>query len=236
MSNTNKIRRGDFAVRVETHDTPLDGRLAIPDGGEGLVIFAHGLGHGTTNPTDHLVAAALYDWGIGTLLVDLLSPGERAMDERTGAYHNDHELLTRRLRETVEWTREQPILRDRALGLFGTGTGATAAMLCCADWHADAQAIVCRSGRLDLAMGSLRRVQAPTLLVVGELDRALVHVNRTAMTHIRGDCEMVVIPGATRRSEEPEALRATTTVVRGFFGQHLRHPDLLAPATRQSAL
>lgn len=236
MSSTNRIRKGQFQVRIETTETVLDGELSLSDRSRGLVIFAHGRGDGTASATDRVIAQALSDWNIGSLRVDLLTPGERAADERTGEYRSDRELLSRRLVETAQWAREQQNTRSLALAFLGTGTGAAAAMLAVTDVYMDVRAIACRNGNLDLNRRALGQLRTPTMLVVGELDRALVHVNRSAMSHIPAPCDMVVVPGVMRRTKDPDSLDIISTVLRGFFAEHLQHRSARPEQPQHSAI
>jgi pimeloyl-ACP methyl ester carboxylesterase len=83
------------------------------------------------------------------------------------------------------------------------------------------RAIVSRGGRPDLAGAALTRVQAPTLLIVGEHDDQVVQLNRQALAQLRCEKRLVIVPGATHLFEEPGALDEVARLARDWFQRHL---------------
>jgi putative phosphoribosyl transferase len=183
----------------------LDGDLTTPEGVFGTIVFAHGSGSSRYSTRNRAVAAAFHRAGLETLLVDLLSPTEQRVDERTLEHRFDVELLARRLHAAVDWLRSQASPR-RFIGYFGGSTGAAAALVAAARWPAGVEAIVTRGGRIDLADAVLSDVCAPTLLLVGEQDDATLTTNREAAGRMRTTVELQVVPGATHLFEEAGAL------------------------------
>ncbi|SEI94105.1 alpha/beta family hydrolase [Frateuria terrea] len=196
-------------------DVRLPGDLAVPPHARGLVVFAHGSGSGRQSPRNRSVAQWLQQAGLATLLVDLLTPEE----EQSRASVFDIAALADRLAAVVAQVRNDPVLGQLPLGLFGASTGTSAALAVAASRPRDIAAVVSRSGRPDLAgPGTLARVTAPTLLIVGGEDKQIQALNRAAQKRIPGKNELVVVPGATHLFPEPGALDAASKLACDWFG------------------
>lgn len=208
-------------VRVDLGDVQLDGALAVAAGGAGLVIFAHGSGSGRLSPRNLQVAGVLNRAGLSTLLFDLLTPDEQALDERTGALRFDIDLLTTRLVGVIDWAQRQPTLAGLKIGLFGASTGAAAALGAAAERPDSVAAVVSRGGRPDLALASLPAVTAPTLLIVGGEDDVVIELNRKAAARLRAPHRLDIVPGATHLFPEPGALERVAELTRDWFVEHL---------------
>ncbi|TDC88443.1 dienelactone hydrolase family protein [Actinomadura sp. 7K507] len=209
-------------ITLKLEDADLPGDLAIPDGANGVVLFARGGGsqHG---PRDPEVADALNAAGIGTLLIDLLTEHEDQLDRVTAALRSDIELLTLRLIGAIDQLTEglesAPHTAGLPIGLLGTGTGAAAALAAAAA-RPRIGAVVSRGGRPDLAGPSLPRVHAPVLLIVGGGDPEILRLNEKANA-VLDISEVHVISGATCHFEEPGALEEVTTQAADWFNRHL---------------
>jgi putative phosphoribosyl transferase len=195
----------------------LAGYLKVPDGAMGIVVFAHGSGSGRHSPRNQRVATVLADAGLGTLLFDLLTPAEEG--DRANVF--DIALLARRLREATTWLRAQPSAKGAVVGYFGASTGAAAALWAAAEPAADIGAVVSRGGRPDLAGSRLAAVTAPTLLIVGGRDPAVLDLNRQAQAQLRCENELAVVPGASHLFEEPGTLAAAASLARDWFVDRL---------------
>jgi putative phosphoribosyl transferase len=204
-------------IEVAAGSALLAGHLDLPADAGGVVLFAHGSGSSRHSPRNRYVAAVLNRAGLGTVLFDLLSPEEAA--DRTKVF--DVELLARRLLDLTAWLRGQPDVREQSLGYFGASTGAAAALWAAADPGADVAAIVSRGGRPDLAGPRLGQVRAPTLLVVGGRDDAVLDLNRTARAQLRCENRLEVVPGATHLFEEAGALEQVARLAADWFATHL---------------
>ncbi len=186
------------------------------------MLFAHGSGSSRFSPRNRAVAAALRQLGIGTLLIDLLTKDEEAVDERTAQLRFDIGLLARRLGGIVEWLAGRPEARG-GIGLFGASTGAAAAAIAAAGHPDVVAAVVSRGGRIDLAgPGVLERVRAPTLLIVGERDAPVLDVNAAALGRIQALRALAVVPGASHLFEESGTLEEVVRLAGMWFGQYLR--------------
>jgi dienelactone hydrolase len=181
------------------------------------VLFAHGSGSGRLSPRNNYVAGVLREHGVATLLFDLLTEAEDRIYEN----RFDIDLLTRRLLLATQWAGQQAATRELAIGYFGASTGAAAALKAAANLEPKIRAVVSRGGRPDLALDELPHVQAPTLLIVGGNDTAVIDLNRTAYRELRAEKELKIIPGATHLFEEPGTLEQVATVAARWFERHL---------------
>lgn len=207
----------DKEVVIPAEGRQLAGHVTIPSDARGLVLFAHGSGSGRHSPRNQAVARALNDAGLGTLLFDLLSPDEEA--DRANVF--DIPLLAGRLGAATAWVLEQDDARALPIGFFGASTGAGAALWAAAEPDSPVRAIVSRGGRPDLAGARLESVRAPTLLIVGGRDEAVLEMNRDAARHLTPEHRIEVVPGATHLFEEPGALEAVADLAGRWFLEHL---------------
>jgi dienelactone hydrolase len=189
-------------VVIPARGTRLHGTLTLPEGTDSLVLFAHGSGSSRLSPRNRYVAAELNRSGIGTLLMDLLSPEEDA----TAAARFDIDLLAGRLAHATEWIAKQQAT-PLTLGYFGASTGAAAAIRAASASSVPIRAVVSRGGRPDMAgADALTTLLAPTLLLVGGLDFGVIELNEKAFALLKYPKELVIVPGATHLFEEPGTL------------------------------
>ena len=215
------VMRTDVVVDLE--DARLDAVLSVPVAARGVVLFAHGSGSGRMSPRNMLVAHALEDAGLATLLIDLLTVDEQREDARTGLLRFDIDLLGARVLGASRWLRERPVSSSLALGYFGASTGAAAALHAASELR-DVFAVVSRGGRPDLARDCLKSVRAPSLLIVGGEDVPIIPLNEEACEILGAIAQLVVIPGATHLFEEPGALEEVARLSREWFVDHLPPP------------
>jgi len=194
------------AVRIPAAGVFLDGDLRIPERAAGLIAFAHGSGSSRFSRRNRQVAEFLEARGFATLLLDLLTQQEEAVDERTAEYRFDIERLGHRVAAAVDWADTHPSLRGLSVCCFGASTGAAAALMAAAERPDRVQTVVSRGGRPDLANDALPLVRAPTLLIVGGADRQVIELNRHAMRRMTAVTRLDIVPGATHLFEEPGAL------------------------------
>ena len=211
----------DTDVAVISGRTTLEGNLVVPEGAEGIVLFAHGSGSSRHSPRNRYVAQVLQSGGLATLLFDLLTAREDDVDRRTGQYRFEIDLLADRLVGATRWALEQDEIRGLALGYFGSSTGAAAALVAAAETPQNVSAIVSRGGRPDLAGPALSQVQAPTLLIVGGDDEPVIDLNRQALARLSGEKDLQIVPGATHLFEEPGALETVSNMALDWFRRHL---------------
>ena len=212
--------QAQYAVRIPCGTGLLDGDLVVPAGATGLVIFAHGSGSSRFSPRNRMVADAMHQHHIATLLMDLLTPPEAAVDERTGELRFNIPFLTSRLHCAIEWARKHEKLAHLGIGLFGASTGSAAA-LCAAARVPEIQAVVSRGGRTDMAGEDVGKVSAPTLLIVGEDDHPVMEWNRKTLADLVGIKHLLRIPGATHLFQEPGTLEQVATSASDWFAHYL---------------
>jgi putative phosphoribosyl transferase len=214
-------------VTVDAGGVPLPGSLVIPPDAGGLVVFVHGSGSGRHSPRNQFVAAGLNRAGLGTLLVDLLTPDE----ELSRANVFNVALLAARLAAITRWLRDQPGIAAVPLGYFGADTGTAAALAAAtATPRLPVTAIVSRSGRPDLVGGRLAMVRIPTLLIVGGADTMVLDLNQRAQTQLKCESRLAVVPGATHLFPESGALSQVTDLAADWFGRHLARTGAIAAA------
>jgi putative phosphoribosyl transferase len=208
-------------VRVPAGPVELEGNLGVPEGAQGVVLFAHGSGSGRHSPRNRYVARVLREAGLATLLIDLLTPDEEEVDLRTRHLRFDIGLLAQRLASATDWLVENPDTSNLRIGYFGASTGAGAALVAAAERPEAVGAIVSRGGRPDLAGDALPLVKAPTLLIVGGNDVPVIGMNEEAMERMRAENRLEIVPGATHLFEEPGALEEVAQLAADWFARHL---------------
>jgi len=208
-------------VQIPAGRAVLSGNLTIPENAIALVLFAHGSGSSRHSPRNQFVARTINRAGLGTLLFDLLTCEEEALDIYTREHRFNIGLLAERLVHATSWARRLAQTRDLRIGYFGSSTGGAAALVGAAELAQDVGAVVSRGGRPDLAGDALPRVQAPTLLIVGGNDDIVIELNEMARDQMRCEVKLEIIPGATHLFEEPGALEQVAKLASAWFSLHL---------------
>lgn len=208
------------AVRIPAGSAELDGDLDVPGRARGVVVFAHGSGSSRHSPRNRQVAGVLQESGLATLLMDLLTPAEEEVDTRTRELRFDIGLLAGRLVAATDWVRTHPDTAGLRVGYFGASTGAGCALVAAVE-RPDVAAVVSRGGRPDLAGAALGEVRAPTLLIVGGADEAVIEMNRVAMTLMNAPTELEIVEGASHLFTEPGALEQVAGLAAQWFTRHL---------------
>jgi len=207
-------------IPIPIGTTTLQGVLRVPRGSRGIVLFAHGSGSGRLSPRNTYVAERLSDAGLATLLFDLLTAKEEAIDSVTAELRFDIALLTERLIDATRWTQQQPGLHNMTIGYFGASTGAAAALAGAARIP-EIAAIVSRGGRPDLAGSALADVKAPTLLIVGGNDPKVLALNRSALAQLKCEARLEIVPHATHLFVEPGTLEQVASLAARWFEHNL---------------
>jgi len=208
-------------LQIQAGRAVLSGNLMIPENVVGLVLFAHGSGSSRHSPRNQFVARTLNDARLATLLFDLLTQHEEAIDMRTGEHRFNIGLLAERLVHATNWAKQQHETRDLRIGYFGSSTGGAAALVAAVDIPQDVDAIVSRGGRPDLAGDALPKVQAPSLLIVGGNDDIVIELNEMARDQMRCEVKLEIVPGATHLFEEPGALEKVAKLASDWFVSHI---------------
>ncbi|MFL5753253.1 MAG: dienelactone hydrolase family protein [Bacteroidia bacterium] len=204
-------------ISVPVSKVSLLGNLVVPEGAESFVIFSHGSGSSRFSVRNQFVAGVLNRNKIATLLTDLLTEEEdKDYDTRFNI-----ELLTERLITVTNHSLELRELAHLPVGYFGASTGAASALKAAAQLPDLIKAVVSRGGRPDLAGADLEKIEAPTLLIVGSLDTAVIELNRQAFEKIRGAKKKQIINGATHLFEEPGKLDEVADYATTWFNKYL---------------
>ena len=226
MTSENKqLHHLDMVRITDDEQNVIEGNLTVPNtidiSVKGIVIFAHGSGSSRHSPRNKYVAKVLNDAGIATLLIDLLTSKEEAVDDITREHRFNIQLLAKRLLAATDWISQNDKFKALKIGYFGASTGAAAAIVAAAERTNLVYAIVSRGGRPDLARSEiLNRIESPTLLIVGEKDKQVIDLNESALkqlTKIEKKKKIVIIPKATHLFEEPGTLEEVAKVASGWF-------------------
>jgi putative phosphoribosyl transferase len=211
------------AVRIPSDEAVLEGELSVPVGASGVVLFAHGSGSSRHSQRNQYVARRIREAHVGTLLFDLLTREEEAVDIHTRHLRFDIQLLARRLVDATNWIKRENDTWHLRVGYFGASTGGGAALVAAAEIGESVGAVVSRGGRPDLAgVEALQRVKSPTLLIIGEYDEPVIKMNEEAYAWLRCEKELKIVPNASHLFEEPGALEDVAQLAATWFQKHLQ--------------
>jgi len=212
-------------VRILAGKVLLEGELALPKAAQGLVLFAHGSGSSRHSVRNLYVSSVLQSSGIGTLLFDLLTAEEEAIDNYTRHLRFDIGLLAERLIDATHWVQGNPSTQHMNIGYFGASTGGAAALVAAAVLGKQISAVVSRGGRADLAGDTLSEVKSPTLLIVGGFDNEVIDLNRLAFEQLHCEKKMAIIHAASHLFEEPGKLEEVAAMATDWFIRFLNNPS-----------
>ena len=222
MSERKQKLELDQAIKIRSGRVQLDGELKVPQGANGIVLFAHGSGSSRHSRRNQYVARVIREAGAGTLLFDLLTKEEEAIDAYTGELRFNIEFLARRLVDATNWITSQPSTQHLRIGYFGASTGAAAALIGAVELSNIVAAVVSRGGRPDLARNALAKVKAPTLLIVGGNDDVVIELNQEALAKLTCEKELKIVPGASHLFEEPGTLEQVAQLASNWFKKKLQ--------------
>ena len=204
-------------VQIQAGSVVLEGTRVLPEAAGAIILFAHGSGSSRLSPRNNFVAKILQEGGLGTLLFDLLTKAE----DRNYEMRFNIPLLTERLIQVTQWVMKENATKDLKIGFFGASTGAASALEAAAKLnHPRIYAVVSRGGRPDLAAGSLSRVKAPSLFVVGGDDTTVIRLNQNACEKLRCEKKMEIVTGASHLFEEPGTLEKAAELAKHWFLEH----------------
>jgi dienelactone hydrolase len=208
-------------VQISFGPSHLNGTLTIPATPKGVILFAHGSGSSRLSPRNQQVARALNEEDYATLLMDLLTEAEEKVDRVTREHRFNIIMLSERLVTAIDWLEDNRSTRGLDIGLFGASTGAAAALIAASARPEKVGAVVSRGGRPDLARDALPLVEAPTLLLVGGYDKAVIKMNEDASNQMVANRELKVVPGASHLFEEPGKLEEVALMAIRWFELYL---------------
>jgi dienelactone hydrolase len=213
-------------LRIPVAGVTLNADLVVPMNATGVVLFAHGSGSSRHSHRNQFVARILQESGFATLLMDLLTPDEERIDNQTREHRFDIQLLATRLAAVVQWTATQASLKGLPIGLFGASTGAAASVVAAVKQSDLVKSVVSRGGRPDLAGDHLKIIRAPTMLIVGGYDDAVLVLNEQAKARMTGQVTLKIVPRATHLFEEPGALAQVADYAAAWFGTTLKKSEV----------
>lgn len=222
MSDTKEELQVKQVINIPSGNVQLEGELKVPQRAAGIVLFAHGSGSSRHSPRNQYVARTIREAGVGTLLFDLLTKEEEAIDSYTAELRFDIQFLARRLVDATNWITSQPTTQHLRIGYFGSSTGAAAALIGAVELSNVVAAVISRGGRPDLAGNALPKVKAPTLLIVGGNDDVVIGLNEEAYAQLTCEKELKIVPGATHLFEEPGTLEQVARLASEWFKKKLQ--------------
>jgi dienelactone hydrolase len=205
-------------VEIDAGAVKLDGTLTIPRRRNGIIVFANGLG----SRRDGVIARVLNDRGLGTLLLDLRSREGASPGDQVTEIAFDVPTMAERVISAIDWVTRQSVSMGMRIGLFGSHSGAAAAMIAAASRPHEVRAVVTRSGRPDLAGEALSRVLAPTLFIVAGQDSWILELNQRAGARMKAPHELQIVPGATYLFDEPGKLEVVGALAADWFWTYVR--------------
>ena len=222
MSDTKDELQVEQVIDISSGKVQLEGELKVPQRANGIVLFAHGSGSSRHSPRNQYVARTIREAGVGTLLFDLLTKEEEAIDSYTAELRFNIEFLARRLVDATNWITSQHATQHLRIGYFGSSTGAAAALIGAVELSNIVAAVVSRGGRPDLAGDALPKVKASTLLIVGGNDDVVISLNEEAYAQLTCEKELKIVPGATHLFEEPGTLEQVARLASEWFKKKLQ--------------
>ena len=204
-------------IDIKINSISLKGNLRLADNSKGIILFSHGSGSSRLSIRNNYVANLLLQKGFSSLLFDLLTVSE----DKDYSNRFDIELLTDRLLRVTKWIAKYDDTKQLPIGYFGSSTGAASALSAATQLKKSVKAIVSRGCRPDLAMPKLKDINAPTLLLVGGNDTAVIELNKKAQAAMSGICELKIIEGASHLFSESGKLEIVAKETIDWFDKYL---------------
>ena len=199
----------------------MTGDLTLTLDAPGVVVMSQASGNARHSPRCRQLAEAFWRAGLGTLMIDLLTPQEHSHDQAETLLHFDVDLLSQRLCGITHWLQSHRATRGLDIGLFASGTVGGAALMAAATLGGEIGAVACRQGRPDLAGNMLPLVRTPTLLLVDAHDNVAAGLNEMAYVRLRCEKALHNIPRAEHLQHEAKCEEAVATLCAPWFQHHL---------------
>jgi putative phosphoribosyl transferase len=169
LQTTERLPTPERSITISSRGTRLTGLLAIPAAAEHLVIFAHATPNGCHHLQNHYLARKLYQKGLATLLVDLLSHEEQLACQRSPV-HYDHMTLAMRLIGVTDWINDAPDIQDLLISYVGLSEGGTVASLAATERPKIVQSVILPSSQRQIIQLTIPQLKVPVLFISGESD------------------------------------------------------------------
>ncbi len=217
MDTISETNNNERPVQVPAGAVILPGMLSIPQGARGIILFADA----KNSDQYKYIARFVREAGIATLLVDLLTSEDEALDSETGFFRDNVDVLHQRIVGIANWLNEDQNTQNLRICYFGTDVSGAAVLVAAAERPDLAVSVVSVAGRLDLAKDYLSKVEAPTLLLAGENDTPSVTANRNGLEQLAGDKQFETIPGTTNLFEQENTQQQIAKLATQWFERHL---------------
>jgi putative phosphoribosyl transferase len=209
-----------YPVSVPAGSVILKGNLGIPEAALGVVLFADGNGSSRYSLCNQQIAQVMRRARLATLLINLLTLQEEAIDLRTRHYFRFNiNFLAQRLVSVTDWLMHQAATQALKIGYFGVSTGSAAALVAAAERPDAVGAVVSCGKRPDLTQSQGCAIPTPTLLIMGEKDTPAIAWK--VPTQLEGETQIKIIPSTTHLLEEPGALETVGRLASQWFERYL---------------
>jgi putative phosphoribosyl transferase len=210
-------------IRAGAGAVDLDGIIFLPEQCSKLVILAYGIEQAESDARQNAInlAQRFHSHKLATLIVDLFSSEERALDAESGYFRQNTEIMQQRIIGLAEWLLEKPETEKLSSGYFGCGASGAAALIAAAERPDVAGAVVVAGGQLELARSALPRVFAPTLLLAAEKDEVAVKQNQEALAVLPRDKQFEQVTGVSSLFAEKSALDEVARLAAQWFERWL---------------
>lgn len=209
-------------IEVDAGAVVVQGYLNIPESAQGIVVFAQASENIQYDYVAQLLRSGRPDRGaLATLVVNLLTPEDQALDRETGFFHENVDVLHQRIVGIANTLIENPETQSLRIFYFGTGPSGAAALIAAAVRPDAVVAVISANGRLDLAKEYLSQIKAPTLLIVGGKDTSAVNMNQEALNSISAKKKLETIPGATNLFENTNTQEEVARMAGQWLAQYL---------------
>jgi putative phosphoribosyl transferase len=172
-------------LSIEAEAVELSGILNIPDDAHGLVILAQGIDNSADLRPHFITMSQLFNQSaLATVLVDLFMTDERKLDEETGFFHKNTDIMQQRLVGMADWFLQNEETQNFTIGYFGTGASGAAALVAAAERPDNVRAVVAAGSPIDMIQQYLQGVMAPTRLIAADNDEAGVKMNQAGLASL----------------------------------------------------
>jgi putative phosphoribosyl transferase len=196
----------EAVVQITTLGATLEGNLVIPANADRIAVFVQADGSCRHNPRNHYLAHFLRQYGLATLLVDLLTLEEQMVCSRAEALHYDLDTLAMRLVAVTDWLQSQPYTDHLQISYLGLQRGAQVGFLAAIARPTAVEAIVIPGNNLQNSHLALPFVTTPTLLIVSGLEQEMLERNRQILHQLPQGSDLAIVPRATNLLRESSSL------------------------------
>ncbi len=215
-------------IRVGAGAVELDGILTIPENAHGLVILAHGIEEGLEEdralPT-HRSGIALTNifngLDLATFQVDLFNSEERRLNQETGFFRGNTEIMQQRLIGMADWFLEHPETQHFSIGYYGMNEAGAGALIAAAERPDAVAAVVVAGGRVNSARDYLPQVLAPVLFITAALDETAGKAQQDLLDLLKGEKSLEQVQGLDTLAEGSSVVEEVARLAGQWFTRWL---------------